>query len=188
MYPTRKLQRFDVRSACRAVGVDDEVRMLFRHARAAAGAAFQSAGLDQARGVAAGRIAEHASGVGQAEGLGGHAPCEELLDAGAGALAIAALEPEVGGDEPFLAGAAAMAVADLELALRPLAQHAAPVDRHRALDDVPGFGAIAARVHGERAADGARDPGEKLRAGQVLARREARHLGARHTGIRINEA
>ena len=61
-------------------GVDDEVGMLARDHRAADGEAFQSARLDQTRGVIAGRIAEHRAGVGLVERLRGDAPLQQLLD------------------------------------------------------------------------------------------------------------
>ena len=53
----------------RAARVDDEVRVLLRHARAADRVALEAAGLDQARRVVAGRIAEHAAGVRQSQRL-----------------------------------------------------------------------------------------------------------------------
>src|ERR1043166_8974379 len=81
--------------------------------------AFEAAGFDQPRGVIARRIAEHAAGIGQLQGLRGHALREQLLDAGARGLAVALLQPEPRGHEPFLRAGAqtAMAVSDLVLAL-----------------------------------------------------------------------
>ena len=81
-----------------------------------------------------------------------------------------------------------MAIADVELLLAAHHHPAHAIDRDRALDDVPGLPAIAASVHGERAADAARHPGEKLRAFEVIQGGEARDLRARHARFRVDEA
>src|SRR5262245_44299663 len=66
-----KNQALDIRGARRSLGIDDEVGVLLRHARAATRQALQPAGLDQARGMVARRVAEYAARVGKLERLRG---------------------------------------------------------------------------------------------------------------------
>src|SRR4051812_17740238 len=137
--------------------------MLLRHTRAAAREAFQAARLDEARGVVARRIAEHASGVWKRQRLSRHALRQKLLDACARSFAVARLQIEPCGDEPLLrVGAqAAMPIGDLVVPLFPLVDRTRTVDAEHLVDDVPGFAAVAAGVHRERTADRAGYPGEE---------------------------
>src|SRR5688572_33144104 len=86
--------------------------------------------------------------------------------------------------EPFVALAdhvalqLAVPIAGLELVASAAMQLAAPVDGLDALDDAPGLAAVAAGVHRQCAADGARNTGEALRAGVVLVGGEARQIRA----------
>src|SRR5215472_7810550 len=75
-------------------GIDDEIRMLLRHARAADAEALEPATLDEPRGVVARWIAEHAPRIRQIERLGGDPLREKLADAHARGLAIAQRKPE----------------------------------------------------------------------------------------------
>ena len=127
-----------------------------------------------------GRVAEDATRVRQRERLRGDAPSEQLLHDAARGIAVAGLELEPGGREPFLARRfrRAVAIGDLELVARASRYLAAAVDHRHALDDVPGFAAVAAGVHRQRAADRARNAGEEFRALEMVLGREARHLRA----------
>src|SRR5205085_5349095 len=182
-------QPLDIGGTRRAARVDDEVGVLLRDACAAATKALQPAGLDQARGMIARRVAKDAAGVRQPERLGGDAPRQQLLHDAARGLAVARLEAKPGAGEPLLARRArrAVALADIELGARALDPPARAIDGRDALDDVPGLAAVAAGVHGERAADRTRHAGEKFRALELVQCREARHLRARDAGLGIDQ-
>src|SRR5437867_2594903 len=62
-------QRLDIRCARVALGIDDEVRVLFGDARAADRVSLETAGFDEARRMIAGWIAKYAAGVRRAERL-----------------------------------------------------------------------------------------------------------------------
>ena len=54
------------------------------------------------------------------------------------------------------------------------------------VDDAPGLAAVAAGVHRQRAAHGARNAGEEFRAGEPVVGGEARHLGAGDAGLGVD--
>src|SRR5262245_42563998 len=81
-----------------------------------------------------------------------------------------------------------VAVGNFVIVLRPLAQGARAVDRRDAGDDVPGLAAVAACVHGERPAHGARYARQEFPTDESVQRREARDLGARDTRLRLDLA
>ncbi len=116
-------QRFDVRRARRALRIDDEIRVLLRHARAADRVALEPAGFDQARCMIARRIAEHAAGVRQRERLRRDAPGEQRLDARAPGADIADREAKPGRRED-IAECAAIAVRDAAIADRIIGRRA----------------------------------------------------------------
>src|SRR5512139_2417932 len=94
-------QRFDVGRGRLPLRVHDEVRVLLRDARAADREALQPAGLDEARGVVAGWVAEHRPRVREVERLRLDAARKELLDSRARLCGVAGPEPEPGGGEPL---------------------------------------------------------------------------------------
>ena len=63
---------------------------------------FQTGRFDQSRGIVIGRIAKHRPAVGGTGWLGQIAPFKELADTPLGGLAVARLQPQVGGDKPFI--------------------------------------------------------------------------------------
>src|ERR1700720_2030307 len=104
--------------------------MLFRYARTADGVALEAAGLEQACGVIARRIAEHRTGIGQGQRLFADALMQQFFDAATRGLAITARETEPGGGKPFVHAEIAtsqfdMAVTDIEIPGRAFAQGAA---------------------------------------------------------------
>ena len=173
------------------VRVDDEIRVLLRHACAADRVAFEAAALDQARGVVAGRIAEDAAGVRQVERLRRDSPAQELRDPLARDAAVAARKRKPRRSEHRIGQAAVRAahgpVSD-GIARRGLDRDSAAA-RHDldARDVAPRLAAVAAGVHRERTADRARDPGEELGARETVRRGEARDLGARDARFRVDQ-
>src|SRR5258706_9487268 len=122
-------QPLDVGRAAGAAGIDDEVGVLLRDARAAFGRLLQPAGLDQLRrGLALGGIAEHAARVRQLQRLRGAALGEQRLHDFARLLAVALGQLEVRRGEPFVAVAGDVGfqfevpVAELELLLAAATQ------------------------------------------------------------------
>src|SRR3990172_12240320 len=87
--PARMLdQCLDIGSACAPLWVDDKVGVFFRDARRSYRMALEPAGLDQPRGLVAGRIAEHRPRVGQVERLRFDASRQQLGDAPARLVAV----------------------------------------------------------------------------------------------------
>jgi hypothetical protein len=81
-----------------------------------------------------------------------------------------------------------MAVGDIELVFRSFVQLTVPVDRHGSRRDLPGFTAIAARIHRQRPAHGSRNAGHEFGAGQVMQCGETRHFRTRHACLRVERA
>ena len=79
-----------------------------------------------------------------------------------------------------------MAVTDCELARLADLQSAGAIDGAYPGDHVPGFRAIAAGIHGQRAADGSRDAGQKFPTFQVVNRRNAGDLRIGDASLGIN--
>src|SRR5712691_8030541 len=73
-----------------------------------------------------------------------------------------------------------MAIADFELGLTPYVEHGFAVHSEDLLDDVPGFGAVAAGVPGT--------VGKKFGPLTGMHRRKTRHFGSGHPGFCINAA
>src|SRR5688572_14971707 len=175
-------ERFDVRGA-RAPEVHDEVRVLRGDLRAPDAVALEAAGLDEPRRVVAFGIAEHAPGVRLVQGLGGHAPREELADARHRCRRVPILECEPRRDEPLLRVRAQprVPVSGLVLPRQAPVQMACAIDGLDFEDVVPRLAAITARVHRERPADRAGYAGEPLGAAAPVLGHEARDVRRRHT-------
>src|SRR5258707_2082915 len=142
-------QRLDVRGARLSLRVDDEISVLLGDASAADFMALEPAGLDEARSVVAGRVAEYRARIRKLERLLLDALREQLFDACPGALLVAGAKTKPGGEKPFVfaefrSAQLDAAIADLEiggLALTPLsrARH-----RQRPFHDGPAFRPLTA--------------------------------------------
>src|SRR2546422_76808 len=144
--------------------------------------ALEPAGLDQARGVLAGRVAEHRAGIRKFEWLLGDALREQFPDAGSGTLLVTYAETEPSCEKPFILAQFRPAqrdapIAGLEIGGLALAQFPAARHRQHLRDDVPGFRPVAAGIHRERPTHRSGHSGEELRALVAACRREARYLG-----------
>src|SRR5208337_1051200 len=103
--------------------IDDEIRMLIGHRRIADAMSLQARALDEARCMVARRVDEYRPAAPLADGLGLPAPLEELANGGL-VDARLAFEDEVRGHEPFVGGAAHVAVPDLVIRGHAHAAHA----------------------------------------------------------------
>ena len=183
----------------RAAHIHDKVGVFFRYFRASNAPSFQSATFDQLCGMIARRIAEHRTCIWQIQGLGSAALVQQYLDRLPRFLDIALFQPEPGADEELFFGRDSqlgpvpecdMAVSDryrtlLRAAFAAIARRAA--QHQHALHPIPGLSAIAARIHCQRAAQCAGDPRKEFRPALIARCGKARQLGARHTGLRINQ-
>ena len=119
------------RSLARGMAVvDDEVGVLLRHRRIADAIALEPGGLDQARGVIAGRVGEHRAAAPLADRLRRRCAAQQRAHAVARCPAPR-LEVQLRGEEPLLArraGALDVAVADAILLRRARVRAAAAVD------------------------------------------------------------
>src|SRR6185503_12755978 len=172
-------QFFDVLRR-RAAFVDDKICVKGRHLRPAYSPAFQAACLDQARRMVAGRIAEYRPRVGFGERLRSDTFGQQLFYLLAGYVTVSPRELEPCGDEKLFACLHWNNAAITDRILMRLAnlQPACPVDGAHARDRIPCFRSIAAGIHGQRAADGAGNSGEKFRTLEVIDCGETRNFGA----------
>src|SRR5439155_25270252 len=95
-------QRLDVRSTRLSLRVDDEIRVFLRDSSAADLMALEPAGLDEARRVVAGRVAEYRAGIRKLERLLRDALREQLLDARSGAFRVTRVKTEPSCEKPFV--------------------------------------------------------------------------------------
>ena len=88
-------------------------------------------------------------------------------------LRIPRLEPQAGGDKPFIGRTLHAAVADAVVRGQPRQQP--PAARHglHRPDPPPGFAAEGAGIHGQRAAQGTGNAGQKFRSDQAGLRRQS---------------
>src|SRR5437879_10834694 len=154
--------------------------------------ALEPAGLDQARGVLAGRVAEYRAGIRKFEWLLRDALREQILDARPGAFLVARAETEPSCEKPFVlaqfrSAQCDAAIASLEIPRGTVAHCPGARYRQHLRDDVPGFRPVAAGVHRERPADRAGHSGEELRALEAARRREPRHLGTGDARFGVNQ-
>src|SRR5258707_2902746 len=185
-------QRLDVRGARLSLRVDDEISVLLGDASAADFMALEPAGLDEARSVVAGRVAEYRARIRKLERLLLDALRQQLFDACPGALLVAGAKTKPGGEKPFVFAQPRSAQLDAAITRREIARTALaqfPGARHRQhlRDDVPGFRPVTAGVHRQRSADRARYSSEKLRAFETARRREPRKLGTGDAGLGVDQ-
>ena len=181
-------QTLDI-SRRRLAGIHDEVGMFLRHLCAADALAFQPAAFDQLCRMPARRVAEHRARIGQLQRLARAALFHQRLDLLSRRLDIALLEMQPGTDEELFARRMPchMAISDLVFLRRALQQLAASRQHLHARHLLPGFAAVAPRVHRQHAAQRAGDAREKFRAAQVVRGSEARQFCARHSRLRVDD-
>src|SRR5215472_17249961 len=80
------------------------------------------------------------------------------------------------------------AIADRIVFRRSDCEVSVSAERFGARDIAPCLAAVAARVHGQRAANRSRNAGEKFGLSAAVERGEARELWAGHASFRIDEA
>ena len=168
--------------------VEDEIGMLLRDHRAAATTAFEARGLDQPRGMIAGRILEDRAAAPFPEWLCFTSTLHQGCHRGP-LVAAARLEIQLGGKKPLLrriGRPADMPVADLEFLGCSRAPLPVPIDGGQGRDVPPGLVTICARVHGECSTEGARDAAEELAFRQCPVRAQTRNARAGHTGLTID--
>lgn len=81
-----------------------------------------------------------------------------------------------------------MAVADREFVRTPFDRLATAVQHQHAVNQRPGFAAVATRVHRQRTAESAGNAGQELGAHQIEAGCETGYLGAGDAGLDIQRA
>src|SRR6266849_5246438 len=170
----------------RPARVDDEVRVLGAHHRAADGPALEASGLDEPAGEVTGRVAEDRSGVGLREWLLLDALVRHLLYPLDGVRTIADLPAEARADADnrrALERAGAIGVAELTDRRGP--RVAIQVDELGVDKNVRRLAAERTRIAVDRAADGARHrrhPFESLDAGARRDRGDVCELRAGRGG------
>ena len=167
--------------------------MLGRNQRAADRVALEPAGLDQSRRVFAGRVAKHRAGIGLAQRLARDTLRKQLLDFIDRFLSAPGLQAERCRDKPLFGGMgfdvrlqAHVPISNFIVPRRAHPLLACSIHGVHARHDVPGFAAVAAGVHRQRPADGARDSRKKFRARQVMARGETRDPRTGHARLGVD--
>ena len=168
--------------ASRGLGlVEDKVGVLLRDLGVPDRPALESAILDQPGGMIAGRILEHRAAASGAPGLGGVPAPHEFGDRGLDRGPGGGFQLKGGGHEPLPRRDPRASVGDAELPPGAGAPLAPPVNSLDLGHKVPDLAAVGPGVHGQRAAHGARDAGQKLQPGQAL-------LGGKTGRARAGEA
>ena len=161
--------------------VEDKVGVLLRDLGVPDRPALESAVLDQSGGMIAGRILEHRAAASGAPRLGGVPAPHEFGDHGLDRGPGGSFQLKGGGHEPLPRRHARTPVGDAEILPGAGAPLAPPVNGLDLGHKVPDLAAIGPGVHGQRAAHGARDAGQKLQPGQAL-------LGGKTGRARAGEA
>src|SRR5437762_9770749 len=145
-------QVLDVRRSRPPLSVDDEIRVLLRHARAADGKALETRGFDETRRMIVRRIAKHASRVGQLERLRRDPPRQQLLDPGTRRIAVARRKAKPPRGENALGGTTVRAldapVTDRVVGGRAYRERAVAREHFDFRDVRPDFAAVASGIHG----------------------------------------
>src|SRR5438105_2615002 len=163
----------------RVADIDDEVRVLGAHHRAALGGTFETSRFDEPSGVIAGRVAKDRAGVRLRQRLLGHALVRDLLDPSHRARSVAgcAAEPGAKHDGRRLLERR-RAVREAELGVRRDPDPAVEIHELRVEQHVLRLATESAGVPVHGAADGARHRRHPFEAEDPAARRDRRD--ARH--------
>ena len=179
-------QRLDVGGGGLA-GIDEEIRVLLRHHRAAHAQAAAARLVDQLPRLAAGRIGEGRAAGARTNGLSRLARRLDLRHAPADRVAIARHAAKPRRDENPILGHAAMAIGKAHLRGRERVAISAAIERHGLFEHILELAAIGAAIHAQSAADGAGNAGHEFEPGDASQAASERDVEVERAGAGLDD-